>query len=177
MRRLLTAPLFDERRGTSYQIVFGVWAMVAVYAVLHDQYVVRIAPEHFTVYHEPVWNLTDAGALAAAWAFKASFIPGFLLGFAALVVGRRGTRPRVAVSRLLLGTGVVILASELVSAGSGWWAHRTGDRIYPDRVYPEMTGPVMVTQTIQLTCYLASAGFSALWLMGIAAWRRRSPGR
>jgi hypothetical protein len=173
VRRLLMGSVFDERRSTSYQIVFGIWAMVAVYAIAHDQYVVGIAPEHFTVYHAPVWNLTGARALAAAWAFKASLVPGLLLGFAALLVGRRGARPRIRVRRLLLGAGLVIMASELVAAGSGFWVHQTGRGIFPDQVYPDLSGPMMVTQTIQITCYLASAGFSALWLVGVALWRRR----
>ena len=42
-------PLAHETRFGFYGTVFGTWAIVAVYAILHDQYVVRISPEHFTV--------------------------------------------------------------------------------------------------------------------------------
>lgn len=178
VRKLLLGSLIDETRGTTYVIVFGIWAMVAVYSIAHDQYIVRIAPEHFTVYHAPVWNLTDPRALAAAWAFKASLIPGFLLGFAALVVGRLGTRPQVPVRYLLMGAATVIGLSEVVCAASGLWAHRTEALLYPERVYPETTGPLLVTQTIQITCYLASAAFSAMWLCGLGFWRwHRRTGR
>jgi hypothetical protein len=48
MSPLRLAPLLDERRAVTYAIVFGIWAEVFLYCVLHDQYLIRIAPEHFT---------------------------------------------------------------------------------------------------------------------------------
>jgi hypothetical protein len=63
----LYRPLFDEKRGRAYAIVFGIWLMVAIYSIGHDQYVVGIAPQHFTVYHAPIGQLRAPRALAAAW--------------------------------------------------------------------------------------------------------------
>ncbi len=82
----LVGSMLNERRSVVYAITFGIWAEVFLYCVLHDQYLVRVAPEHFTVYHAPLWGITNLSLLAFAWAFKASIGPGLLLGLAAVFV-------------------------------------------------------------------------------------------
>ena len=62
--------LLGTSRRDSYGIILGIWGMVALYAVLHDQYLVRIAPEHFTVYHYPIGDIQNPHLLAAVYGIK-----------------------------------------------------------------------------------------------------------
>lgn len=164
--------LIRERRPVSYAVVFGIWAEVFAYCVLHDQYLVRLAPEHFTEYHPPLWGIADPSLLAFAWAFRASIGPGLLLGLAALFVGRAGLRPKVPVPTMLKGVALGLVVTELCGLAAGAFSWFTGQPLYPAILYPEMTRPLLTSQSIQLTCYLAGAVVAG----GFLAWlhRRRS---
>ncbi|MBT3221589.1 MAG: hypothetical protein HN348_21115, partial [Proteobacteria bacterium] len=72
-------------------IAFGVWLMVALYAILHDQYIVRIAPEHFTVYHRSIPGVVNPRLQAAVLAFTASILPSQALAIALIIACRVGT--------------------------------------------------------------------------------------
>lgn len=48
-----------EARSVAYSMIVGVWMIVAVYAVLHDQYLVRISPEGNYILPSPRWCLTE----------------------------------------------------------------------------------------------------------------------
>lgn len=72
--------LAGEDRGSFYVTVFGIWLIVAIYAIAHDQYIVTIAPEHFTVYHPNPHGIENSRLLAAWSAVLASVSPGLLLG-------------------------------------------------------------------------------------------------
>lgn len=163
----------QEPRSVTYSIMVGVWAIVAVYAVLHDQYIVRIAPEHFTEYHPQIWGIKDPYWLAAALAFCASFGPGLLLGVACLLAARAGSFPKVSIRSILLGVVAVIAATEALSASLGYWVYRSQQPLYPVSWYPEDSVPLLVTQTIQISCYLSSAVFSWVLLVGMAWGRYR----
>ncbi|MEM1083018.1 MAG: hypothetical protein AAGI48_02765 [Verrucomicrobiota bacterium] len=143
--------LVDERRPVTYAIVLGIWAEIFFYCVLHDLYLIRIAPEHFTVYHPPLWGITDLNLLAIAWAFRASIGPGLLLGMAALFVGRAGSRPKMPVGRMLKAVAIMIVATELCALAAGGYAWTTGRMLFPEIVYPEESRALITTQTIQLT--------------------------
>jgi hypothetical protein len=170
--RLPLAPLLDEKRGVSYTIVFGIWAMVFVYCVLHDQYLIRIAPEHFTEWHPPLWGIEGLTLLALAWGFRASVGPGLILGLAALFLGRAGSRPKVAPGTMLKALPWGILATETAGLLAGAWVWRTGRPLFPLEMYPDFSKPLLITQTIQLTCYLAG-GVSGAVFLGWIAWQRR----
>lgn len=176
---ILTTPLISEKRSTAYSCAFGVWLLVAIYCILHDQYIVRIAPEHFTVYHAPIWGLSKPTAIAAAWAFKASLVPGLGLGVAATFIARHGSLPRLPVRSVFLGAGVVIILTEITAASVGVWTQLTGRRLLPESWIPRDSKALLVTQTIQLTAYLSAALYSTLWLVWICRWRlrRANPGR
>lgn len=172
MRNVPGGLLLNESRAVSYAIVFGIWAEVFLYCLLHDQYLVRISPEHFTVYHPPLWGIGNLSLLAAAWAFRASIGPGLVLGLAALFLGRAGSLPKVAPRRMLKIVPRLILVTELVGLAAGAVAWRTGRPVYPEAIYPESSVPILVSQTIQVTCYLAG-GIAALgFLIWLVAHRR-----
>ncbi len=165
-------PFIGESRRITYAIVFGVWGMVAVYAVLHDQYIVRIAPEHFTVYHPPMRGVHGPEWLAFVYAVRSSLAPGLILGLALARVARHGPGPKVSVRFTLVGSALVVLVTELLAAASGLWVHRTGRLPYPEEWYPDDDPRMKVTTTIQASCYLLGAVFSGI-LLAWTAWKRR----
>jgi hypothetical protein len=170
----LTGSLLNERRSVVYVLVLGIWAEVFLYCVLHDQYLIRIAPEHFTEYHAPLWGIANHSLLAIAWAFKASIGPGLLLGLAAVFVGRAGPWPKIPVARMLKMVAGLIVVTELAGLASGGYAWQTGEMLYPAAVYPEETRPLITTQTIQLTCYLVGAVLAIGFLIWVGRWRWKS---
>lgn len=148
--------------------------MVAVYAVLHDQYIVRICPEHFTLYHEPMWGLSDPAQLAAAWAFNASFSPGLALGLACAFVARNGTWPKISPVTVYKGVLVVIVVAEMCSMLSGWWVYQSQEPLLPRWVYPSDDPNLLITATIQWVCYLTSGLGSGCLLLWILKVRRKN---
>ncbi len=166
-------PLLAERRSVSYAVILGIWGLTFGYCLLHDQYLVRLAPEHFTVYHPPLWGIENPPLLASAWAFRASIGPGMIMGMAALFVGRGGRRPKVPVKTMLKGYALGLLVTEISGLGAGAWSWFTGRTLYPEIIYPELTRPLITSQSIQLTCYLAGTVVAVVYLVWL--WRRRAP--
>lgn len=165
--------LVEEPRPTSYSIVGGVAGIIMGWALLHDQYLVRIAPEHFTEYHEPLWGIQKPWLLAAAYAVVATIGPGLILGMVYLILGRGGDRKKVTRRYILLGALVVVSLTELICLATGLWVWKTGDVFYPDDWFPDHTLPIKITQTIQITAYLASAVLSTVFAFLIYFRRRR----
>jgi hypothetical protein len=170
----LPLTLLDEKRGVSYAIVFGIWAEVFLYCVLHDQYLIRIAPEHFTEWHPPLWGIENLSLLALAWGFRASVGPGLILGLAALFLGRVGRWPKVAPGTILKAVPCGILVTEAAGLLAGAWVWKTGQPLYPAAMYPDFSIPLLITQTIQLTCY-AVGGLVGLIFLGWIVRQRRRP--
>ena len=161
----------SDTRGSVYSILLGVWAIVAIYAMAHDQYLVRISPEHFTEFHEPLWGISDPGRLALAYAFLASISPGSCLGVAAWLVARTGPLPKLA-SKVVLWRAIgLVIAVEIVAVAIGLIAHRTHRPVFPESWYPDESPPLIVTQTIQIACYLFGFLFSGIYLTSL--WIQR----
>ncbi len=165
-------PLLVERRAVTYGIVIGIWAEVAAYCVLHDQYLIRIAPEHFTEWHPPLWGIEDLTLLAGAWGFRASIGPGLILGLAALFLGRAGSRPKVAPGAMLKMVPWGILVTEAAGLLAGAWVWATGRPLYPAAMYPDFSKPLLITQTIQLTCYAVGGLVGVMFLAWIVRSRK-----
>jgi len=162
MRSLISKP-----RGIIYRTILQAWLLVAAYAVAHDQYLVRIEPRHFTEYHPSIPGIDSPLLQAAIIAFSASFAPGLALGIACTLAAWAGTWPQLSRRYIFTGVSVVIALSEIASQLSRVWVMKRGSSFYPDIVFPERSLPILITQTVQITCYLASAtlSFSLLLLM------------
>lgn len=171
--RLPLVPLLDEKRGVTYAIVFGIWAEVFLYCVLHDQYLIRIAPEHFTEWHPPLWGIENLTLLALAWAFRASIGPGLILGLAALFLGRAGRRTKVAPGTMLKIVPWGILVTEAAGLLAGAWVWKTSLPLYPLEMYPDFSRPLLITQTIQLTCYAVGGLVGVVFLGWVVRQRRK----
>lgn len=171
--RLLGMCRGETRRGM-YSLALGVWAIVAVYAVLHDQYIVRISPAHFTEFHDPMWGIRYPKLLAAAYAFRSSWFPGLLLGMACTLAARADSMARLSPAFVLKCVAGVVCLTELVSAFSGAVAYRRGHGIYPAEFYHSSQPLQQVVQTIQLTSYWMAALWSS-FLIGLILGLRYGP--
>jgi hypothetical protein len=167
----------DDSRIVMSIIVFSVWALVAIYAIAHDQYIVRIEPAHFTIYHPAVPGVESPALQAAVLAFMASLWPGLALGISLALVCRAGSYPKVGVVYVLIGTAVVIAITELASLMTGLITYLQRKPFYYSSWYPEGAEiSLMVTQTIQITCYfVAGLGSFILlcWIMFVRyKWKK-----
>jgi hypothetical protein len=171
LSRILGPRLTTESRSRCYGFIVAVWLPVAIYAILHDQYIVRIAPEHFTVYHPPIGSIRNPAALAFLHALGASLGPGLCLGVALFFASRCGRWPRLGLRYVLVGTLVVIGVTELAALFAGGVAYYTRGPIYPAICYPVHTLPLIVTSTIQWTCYCVAA-MASLVFMGLIIRKR-----
>jgi len=169
--------LIDERRAVVYGLTFGIWAEVFLYCVLHDQYLVRLAPEHFTVYHPPLWGIENESLLALAWAFRASVGPGILLGMAATFLGRSGRLPKMPLKPMFKGVALGLVVTECFGLAAGAYSWFTGRTLFPEIIYPELTRPLITSQSIQLTCYLVGGVVGVVFLTWVRRWRRRAASR
>lgn len=165
--------LIDAPRKTTYTIVFGVSSVIVLWALIHDLILVQIAPEHFTEYHEPLWEIQSPILIATLYALGASIGPGMLMGIAAACLGRSGPRKKLAPRALIQGTLFVVLATEIAAAASGMIVFLRGEVFYPRDWFPDMTVPIQISQTVQITAYLAMSVFSAIFLIGVHLRRRR----
>lgn len=163
-----------ESRASMYSLVVGIWAIVAAYAIMHDQYIVRIAPSHFTEFHEPMWGIKHPKVLAAAYGFRSSWYPGVLLGMACALAARADSMPRLSPLFVLKSVAGILFLTELVAAVSGVAAYRQGRGIYPDEFYHAPHLLNQVAQTIQLTFYWMAALWST-FLIGLLLGLRYGP--
>ena len=166
--------LINEKRSVVYGLTFGIWGLVFFYCALHDQYLVRLAPEHFTVYHPELWGIENESLLALAWAFRASIGPGILLGLAATFVGRGGRLPKMPLKPMFAAVATGLVITECCGLAAGAYSWFTGRTVYPEIIYPELTRPLITSQSIQLTCYLVGGVVGVVFLIWIRRWRRRA---
>jgi len=161
-----------ETWGSFFRVVIGVWLAVWFYAAMHNQYLIRIAPEHFTVWHYKMPFLTNHTLLGIAYAAAASVSPGVVLGTLLFVAGRLFDRPKLSPRQIILSTAWVWIGVEICALAAGWFVWRSGRGLYPEWAYPPDDAPgLLITQTIQVTAYLTGAVFS-LVLLGMTWWRR-----
>src|SRR6266446_1813322 len=91
-------------------VFFGTWIAVWLYAALHNQYLIRIAPEHFIVWHHKIPFTRDYTLLGVLYAGGASISPGGILGLLLYLAGRLFNRPRLSAKQLVFSTAWVWLA-------------------------------------------------------------------
>ncbi|HKP03921.1 MAG TPA: hypothetical protein VJU77_11255 [Chthoniobacterales bacterium] len=171
MFQSLRADVDGESWKSFLTVFFGTWLAVWFYAAVHNQYLIRIAPEHFTVWHYRMPFTQDYTLLGILYAGGASVSPGGILGALLYVAGRLFDRPRVPVRKLILSTAWVWLAVEVCALASGLVVWRTGRPLYPEDLYPANSLGLLITQTIQITAYSTGALFSIGLLF--LTWRAR----
>jgi len=133
----LNSKVSGESWRVFFTVLVGTWMAIWVYAAIHNQYLIRIAPEHFTVWHYKMPFFTGHTMLGIAYAFAASSSPGLLLGIALYVAGRLFDRPKLTTWQLVSSTVWVWIGVEICAWIAGLIVWRTGRGIYPDWVYPD----------------------------------------
>jgi len=95
-------------------------AMLSLYGMVQDQVSVRLCPEYFTIYHNPIPGLTEPTLLGIAWGFLGAWWGGALLGYSAGICATAGKSPPWPVSRLIVPMLVVIAFVAAVAAICGF---------------------------------------------------------
>jgi hypothetical protein len=70
----------------------------------------------------------------------------------------------------------LILVTEVTGLAVGAWVWKSEEPLFPEIVYPELTLPLLITQSIQLTCY-ATGALVSLGFLGWIARERQRQGR
>jgi len=161
----------NESWASFLGVLVGTWLAVWFYAAVHNQYLIRIAPEHFTVWHYKIRITQDYTLLGILYALRASVAPGGILGALLYVAGRLFDRPKIAARQLIFSTALVWLAVEICALVTGVIVWRTNRGIYPADWYPADSLGLLITQTIQITAYSSGAVFSVILLAW--TWHRR----
>lgn len=145
-------------------------------AAMHDQYLIRIHAEHFTVWHYRIPFTTNHTLLAILYALGASITPGLVLGTILFVAGRLFSPPKKSLRTIFAGVVLVALAVEICALMAGFLAWRQKKGIFPEILYPDDTAGLAITQSIQITAYLSGMVFSLIlitwiWLSRLRALR------
>lgn len=167
----LNSTVYGESWKTFLKVVIGVWFAVWLYAALHNQYLIRIAPEHFTVWHYKMPFFAGHTMLGIAYAFAASISPGLVLGIVLYIFGRLFNRPKLTPEQIVLSTVWVWIPVEICAALAGVFVWRTGNGLYPESLYPDDSPGLLITQSIQITTYLTGAVFSCFLIA--YTWKKR----
>lgn len=163
-------PDLDSRLKT-YGTILGVWLIMVPFALVHDQIIVSLSPEHFTRDHQPLFGLTRARPLAAAYAFAATVLPGIALGLTMVLVYRFGPRPPLPYRRIFRDTAIVMALAEIIAWALGLWVWLGGRTPLPETWFPDMAPDTVLTQTVQMPLYFACTAISVL-MVTRAAWCR-----
>ncbi len=168
-------PLADhERRNlAAFVIVFGL--TIVGWAFVHDLYLIGVEPRHFTEFHRPLFPITDPALLALQYATVATFGPGMVFGAVAFAVCRLGSHPPIGLRRAWVCFLPFVALIETSTLAVGQFArarHAAGEPLpYPAVLYPDTTAGIVYSQTVNITAYLAAAGFGLAYL--VATWLRR----
>ena len=89
------------------------------------------------------------------------------------MVNRAASDKRIAAVRgrariFIFSTICVALAAGLLAGAVAW---KTGRPVFPESIYPDLSPPMVISQSIQVTCYAAS-GLVSLLFLGWIVWRR-----
>jgi hypothetical protein len=169
--RSLSRVVPDESWASFLSVLLGTWIAVWLYAALHNQYLIRIAPEHFTVWHYKISFTQNYTLLGVLYAGGASISPGGILGALLYVAGRLFDRPQLSKRQLVLSTLWVWIAVEMCALATGLVVWRTRRAIYPAEWYPDNSLGLLTTQSIQITAYSSGTIFSFILLLW--TWHRR----
>src|SRR4051794_11906547 len=130
MWRALQAVVPGESWKSFFSVIFGTWIAIWFYAAMHNQYLIRIAPEHFTVWHYKIPFTQNYTLLGILYASGAAVSPGCIVGVLLYVAGRLFNRPRLSVWQIVSSTAWVWLAVEICALAAGLIVWRTHRGIY-----------------------------------------------
>jgi hypothetical protein len=173
-------PVPDSEREPLARFVLVFGGLVVAWACLHDLYLIRVEPRHFTDYHRPLLPITNHALLAVQYATVATLGPGLVFGFLAWLSCRAGARAKVSLGNAAGGFALVMLAVEgvllLLGARARARIESGSPPLYPLWAYPDETAGILVSQTVNISAYLIAPAAGALYLLARFLGRRRSAG-
>src|SRR3954471_6906290 len=113
MFQAFRSDVHGESWKTFFTVFLGTWVAVWFYAAVHNQYLIRIAPEHFTIWHYKILFTQDYTLLGVLYAGRASICPGGILGALLYVAGRLFNRRKLSARQLVFSTAWVWLGVEI----------------------------------------------------------------
>jgi hypothetical protein len=97
---------------------------VIAYAMLQDQFSVRLSKEYFTLGHAPIEGLDNPTLLGLAWGFLGGFPGGIVLGIPIALAATLGPWPRLEGDELALPLGCLVAGvglASLIAGLSAWY--------------------------------------------------------
>lgn len=161
-------PVEEEKLFTKFSLGFMVY--ISLWAILHDQIVIRIEPRHFTEYHRPLLNLSNPTLLAIQYGFIATFGLGIVFGMITYFVTQYGRLVRIPLKKVFMQFVGLSLLIESICLTLGYlqYLHYRNERthlFYPESIFPDQTLGIAITQTINVSAYLfAGLGSFLFWL-------------
>jgi hypothetical protein len=152
-------------------IALGTFALVTGYGLANDQWIAAIAPEHYAIFYPHYFPFAQAWAQALCFALVGTGVPGLAWGILLYWAGHYGPGPMVGRRATLLGVAAVVLLTSIAAWGLGWRVAVSSKHLYPAYFYPTDNYEIGVTQTVQLTNYIAGLAGAWLWLLIIYVWR------
>jgi hypothetical protein len=114
------------RKRNDLRIVVLCVVSLTLYGLIQDQFSVRLAPEYFTVAHQPIEGVSNPTLLGLLWGFMGSWWGGLLMGMAAGLTATLGKRPQLTARELAPGVGCVLLGVAFVTLACGGSAYYVG---------------------------------------------------
>ncbi len=154
--------------------------ILSAYGILQDQISVRLCPEYFTVFHNPIPGLTDPTLLGIAWGFLASSGGGIAMGYAVGLAATLGPKPQLTLAELVRPMLLLVLAvgfATFVAGGSvSLAADKLGVRLDPflGTLLPEQRHRALLTvSTYHTVSYATAIAGSIVLCVGIGRERAR----
>ncbi len=160
------------RHRDFFPISLGVYALVALFGVLNNEAIATVSPMHFVVYHPRYFPFENAHLQALGFALIVTGAPGLAWGILLYWAGHYGPGPIVGVRATLLGAAVVVILTVSLAWLVGWRETASGIPPYPIFFFPSEDPKLYLSQTVQLTNFIAGFIGASAWLIGIAAWRQ-----
>ena len=149
--------------------------LLSGYAMLQDQFSVRLCPEYFTVLHNPINGLTDPTLLGITWGFLGSWWGGALLGYGAGLAATLGKQPPMTVKQLLKPMLCVIAFVAACTALAGISVAMNADgfsisinTLSIEAIPIQRRTPAFIVATYHLVVYAASVLGSVVCIVWIA---------
>ncbi|MFA6959573.1 MAG: hypothetical protein WC205_02345 [Opitutaceae bacterium] len=171
-------PFPERERQPFARFAIGFACTIMTWASLHDIYLIGVEPRHFTAYHRALLPISNHVLLAIQYASVATLGLGMVFGAATFAVCRLGSWPQLGVGlawRLFLPFIALIETSTLLVGDFARARHAAGQTLpFPAALYPDETAGIAYTQSVNITAYLAAAGFGATYLLTLFLIRKRS---
>lgn len=168
-------PLVDSERRALAAFMIGYALTIVAWAWAHDCYLIGVEPRHFTEYHRPLLPLANHGLLALQYATVATLGPGLVFGALTFAVSRLGSWPRIGPGRAWCSFLPFVVLIEIAALGVGAFArsrYAAGQSLpYPEMLYPDSTAGIAYSQSVNITAYLAAAGFGIVYQVALIGWR------